>query len=439
MATINNFALSKPDYTALVPTEVSIYGKQLLDVQKILSCISYKMDDVSDRTVSFDGSSSSVVDGTTDRITITNHGFVANQLVTYTSGGDRFLDARDLIVNNIDYIIEESIGYLKATYPNLNLDPTLESKCARDTRLVVAAWTNDLKYGGNYFSRDAAEQYTNGINVQHVQGEESETVATFNKARDLCLLAVTNDLPVGTYTNIVPQTDLSITNDSGGCTDVKSAITTLAGIVTNAITNPSQALPTQDIGNYPNNRYNTPIGGLTHNAKYYIRYVDANTIELSTTVNGSKVDLTSQGAGVGHSLRCFVDGTNDSFRLQIDGVDLNTKLGKTAQTSQLLLSVNGLIANPATYTLSNSIVTFVTPPLSNTRIIAMYFDRSSYSGSFVLDQIGDEIKTFGTGYSGLGVHTFVSGVTNAIQVTGGAQFTAHLELTYNPTNRFIGY
>ena len=237
---------------------------------------------------------------------------------------------------------------------------------------------------------------------------------------------------VGTYTNIVPQTDLSITNDSGGCTDVKSAITTLAGIVTNAITNPSQALPTQDIGNYPNNRYNTPIGGLTHNAKYYIRYVDANTIELSATAGGSAIDLTSQGAGVGHSLRCFVDGTNDSFRLQIDGVDLNTKLGKTAQTSQLLLSVNGLIANPATYTLSNSIVTFVTPPLSNTRIIAMYFDRSSYSGSFVLDQIGDEIKSFGTGLSGTGVHTFVSGVTNAIQITGGGQRTALSGTSYNP-------
>ena len=116
-------------------------------------------------------------------------------------------------------------------------------------------------------------------------------------------------------------------------------------------------LPTQNIGNYPNNRYNTPIGGLTHNAKYYIRYVDANTIELSATAGGSAIDLTSQGAGVGHSLRCFVDGTNDSFRLQIDGVDLDTKLGKTAQKSQLLLSVNGLIANPATYTLSNSIVT----------------------------------------------------------------------------------
>ena len=118
-------------------------------------------------------------------------------------------------------------------------------------------------------------------------------------------------------------------------------------------------------------------------------------------------------------------------------VDLNTKLGKTAQTSQLLLSVNGLIANPETYTLSSSIVTFVTPPLSNTRIIAMYFDRSSYSGSFVLDQIGDEVKTFGTGYSGLGVHTFVSGVTNAIQVTGGSQFTAASGTTYAPTTGLL--
>ena len=356
LATINNFALSRPDYSALVPTEVSIYGKQLLDVQKILSCIAYKLDDVSDRTLTFDGSSSTIVDGVNDRITITNHGLVADQLVTYFSGGDRFLDARDLIVNNIDYIVEETIGFLNVQYPTLTYD---QAKCARDTRLVIAAWTNDLKYGGNYFSVDAAKKYTTGSAIQHVAGEEAETIYAFNKARDLCLLAVTNDLPVGTYTNIVPQTDLSITNDSGGCADVKSAINTLAGIVTAVIASPSSALPTTDAGNYPNNRSGIPIGGLANGSQYYIRYVDANTIELSLTLGGSKIDLTSQGSGVGHSLRCFIDGTNNSFKLRVNGVDLNTQLGKTAGTSQLLLSVNGLIANPATYTLSNSIVTFI--------------------------------------------------------------------------------
>ena len=70
----------------------------------------------------------------------------------------------------------------------------------------------------------------------------------------------------------------------------------------------------------------------------------------------------------------------------------------------------------------------------------MYYDRASYSGSFVLDQIGDEIKSFGTGISGTGVHAFVSGVTNAIQITGGGQrFTALVWNNIRSSNWFIGY
>ena len=444
LSAINNFALCKPDYTALVPTEVSIFGKQLLDVQKILSCIAYKVDDVSDRTLTFDGSSATIVNVGTERITITNHGFVEDQLVTYLSGGDRFLDARDLIINNIDYIVEESIGFLNVQYPTLTYD---QAKCARDTRLVIAAWTNDLKYGGNYFTVDAAETYTTGTAVQHVLGEEAATIYTFNKARDLCLLAVTNDLPIGTYTTRVPQTDLSITNDAGGCADVKSAITTLAGIVTNVINNPSDPLPTTDTGNYPNNRFATPIGGLTNGNQYYIRYVDANTIELSEGLGTSAINLTSLGGGVSHSLNCKVDGTNDSFKLRVDGIDLNTKIGKTAGTSQLLLSINGIIANPATYSVLNNIVTFVTPPLSDSKIIIMYYDRADYNSSFVLDQVGDELQTFGsitpgTGYSD-GVYTNVplknrrgsgSGATADITVTNGGVTNVTLNTAGNGYN-----
>ena len=399
LSQIQNFALSKPDYSALVPTEVSIYGRQLLDVQKILSCIVYKIDDISDRTLTFNASDSSIVDGVNDTIVITNHGLVEGQQVTYFSGGDRFLDARDLIVNNIDYIVEETIGFLNALYPTLSYD---QAKCARDTRLVIAAWTNDLKYGGNYFSIDAAETYTDGTGVQHVAGEEAETIYAFNKARDLCLLAVTNDLPVGTYTDIVPQTDLSITNDSGGCQDVKSAITVFAGIVTGAISDPTAALPNVDTGNYPQNRSNTPIGGLTNSNKYFVKVIDANTIKLALTDGGNAIDLTSQGGGVSHSIRCSIDGSNDSFKLRVNNVDLGTEISKTAQKTQLLVTVNGIVANPATYSFANNILTFVTPPLADSKVLCMYYDRSSYSGSFVLDQIGDEIKTFGAVTAGSG-------------------------------------
>ena len=75
---------------------------------------------------------------------------------------------------------------------------------------------------------------------------------------------------------------------------------------------------------------------MSNGGKYYVKVVDANKqSKLSLTDGGSDIDLTSQGAGVGHSLNCKIDGTNDSFRLRVDGVELNTKIGKTAQTSQL--------------------------------------------------------------------------------------------------------
>ena len=33
----------------------------------------------------------------------------------------------------------------------------------RDTRLVIAAWANDLKYGGNYFTLAATNSYVGGV------------------------------------------------------------------------------------------------------------------------------------------------------------------------------------------------------------------------------------------------------------------------------------
>ena len=600
LSEIKNYALSKPDYSAIVPTEVAVFGKQLLDIQKILSCIVYKIEDISDRSLTFDASSSSIVDLASDRLTLTNHGLVANQRVTYNAGGDRFQDARDLIINNIDYIVEETIGFLNAQYPSLSYNST---SCARDTRLVIAAWTNDLKYGGNYFTVAATNSYIGGVASQgnayidagnllkdnknliaaeavyqmlqdatvgipagfagvpggdqnciddivdvieaiaynltygansevwdaanlyvntvhldgeepqavwafnkakelaadiivntdititgnhgftqvkntgvtydagicatvdaamdtlfdivttaistdslstvtrtnptgyitHIGGEENETIYAYNKAKDLCLLAVTNSLPTGTYTNRVPVQDLSITNDPGGCADVKSAITTLGNIITQGIDNPS-TLPVSNTGNYPNNRTGTPVGGLTNGSNYYVRYVDANTIELAATEGGSAIDLTSLGTGVGHSLRVRIDGVNDSFKLRTNtsGVieDLSTKLGKTSAKSQLLVLTNGLVTNPATYTFANDTLTFITPPLDGTSVLMVYYDRQSYASSFQLDQIGDELKTFGaitpgSGYSD-GTYTNIPLKNNLGSGTGG---TADITVT----------
>ena len=572
LSVIKNFGLGKPDYTAAVPTEVQIFGRQLLDIQRIISCIGYKVDNISDRSISFDGSSASAVDTSTDQITLTNHGLVDNQRVIYNAGGDRFQDARDLIVANIDYIVEETIGYIEDNY-NVLTDGTKPdydaSICARDTRLVLAAWANDLRYGGNYFTVTAVNSYVGQVvpvgdryadarnllranklfiaeeavgrmladpvvgtpsgfpgvpggdqnciddvvdfiesmsydlayggnsetydaanlyvgtvhldgeepqaiktfeiaetlcadvinnvaivashtsetqvidntitnvaggctdvessmatlftilknaiqndtlsgvtrtvpanNILHVGGEEEETIAAYNHARDLCILAINNNLPTGTYTSIAPYTDLSITNDAGGCANVVSAITTLAAILTEGIDNPG-TIPDENTGNYPNVRTGDAIGGLASGTAYYVNYVDADTISLRATSGGANIDLTAVGTGPAHQIRVYADGINTKFKIRAASSDISTKIGKTAIKEQLFVIINGLVQNPNGYTFASDILTFGEAPLADSEILCMYYDRASYTTSFQLDQFGDEIKDFDLTEEGL--------------------------------------
>ena len=143
----------------------------------------------------------------------------------------------------------------------------------------------------------------------HIGGEETETIFAYNKARDLVLLAINNNLPAGTYTSITPFVDESITNDPNNCANVQSAVTTLAAIITEGIDNPG-TIPDEDQGNYPQQRTGTPIGGLTSGNPYFIRYVDANTVELAATSGGSAINFSAIGEGVGHQLNLKADGVN---------------------------------------------------------------------------------------------------------------------------------
>ena len=129
------------------------------------------------------------------------------------------------------------------------------------------------------------------------------------------------------------------------------------------------------------------------------------------------------------------NGSTRTFNLRVDGVTVTTKIGKTSIKEQFLVMVNGIVQNPNNYIVSNDTITFSDAPKESSVALIMYYDRASYTSSFQLDQIGDEIKSFGTGYSGMGVHTFVSGVTNAITASGGASgsFTAASGTTYDPS------
>ena len=141
---------------------------------------------------------------------------------------------------------------------------------------------------------------------------------------------------------------------------------------------------------------------------------------------------------VSHKIDDISSGFNEItkvFNLRVGGVTVTSKIGKSSVTSQFFVLINGIVQNPENYTIASDVITFTAAPKATSTCLIMYYDRASYTSSFVLDQIGDEIKTFGTGLSGLGTHTFVSGVTNAITAGGGGSgtYTAASGTTYDPS------
>ena len=404
LARIENFVLGKPDYTAIVPTNIQVVGKQLLDVRKILSAVVDKMDSIASRTLTFDGTDSNAVDVSNEQITFTNHGLITGQTVSYLVQGDRYQDARNLILANLDYIISETITWLELSYPNLT-DGTKPdynaTTCARDLRLIVIAWCNDLRYGGNKFSVDAAESYIDGGAIQHIVGETIETIAAIQKARDYAIQAIQN---------LLPTKDVTITTDPGGCADVQSAITVLAQIVWDAIDNPGN-VPTANVGNYPNIREGVTLTGLP-TGTYYVTRVDDNTFTLSATSGGSAVDITGLSTDSQHQLTVEFDDKNTKFQLRTRGVATSP-----TNKNQLMVTINGIVQNPESYTLSGSTITFLEAPIRNSTVIIMYFKRSDISTNFQLDQFGDVITGLNTTdgvYQGSG---YTAGTYNGVSFT----------------------
>ena len=404
LARIENFVLGKPDYTATVPTNIQVIGKQLLDVRKILTAVVDKLDPINTRTITFDGTDSNVVDISNEQITFPNHGLLTGQRITYNIQGDRFQDARNLILGNLDYIISTTITWLEQSYPNLT-DGTKpdysREKCSRDLRLIVIAWCNDLRYGGNKFSVDAAESYVIGGVIEYIVGETVETIAAIQYARDLAIEAIQN---------LLPYSDVTITQDPGGCADVQSAITTLAQIVWDAIDNPGN-IPTANVGNYPNIRLGVSLTGLPVGS-YYVTRVDDNIFTLSATSGGSAVDITALSTDSQHQLTVEFDDVNTQFQLRTRGT-------ATVPTNknQLMVTINGIVQNPESYSLSGSTITFGEAPMRNSTVIIMYFKRSDISTNFQLDQFGDVITALNTTdgiYQGTG---YTAGTYNNVPFT----------------------
>ena len=142
---------------------------------------------------------------------------VSNYGITNPGG---FTQAARIVENNEDYIVEEVISYINATYPALVYNQT---KCRRDTRYIIRGLVKDLRDGGRAESLANQGAYYAGA----VSGQETETADAIQY-----IATVVNGLFGNAYTplqvNEVEITDPSLTAETNAFTNLSSLVDLVA-------------------------------------------------------------------------------------------------------------------------------------------------------------------------------------------------------------------
>jgi hypothetical protein len=140
------------------------------------------------------------------------------------------LNSSTLIESNYDFIKEEVIGYLTATYPSFSYD---QNKCRRDVGLILDAVRYDLTHGGNNESIQSALSYYRWVASTAINEQLGQTLAGIDYALDLAILAVVNQAPATSYQSTFTQvTDVSNPGNAASQTVLTGLNTLIADIIT---------------------------------------------------------------------------------------------------------------------------------------------------------------------------------------------------------------
>ena len=280
---------------------------------------------------------------TTIYSTINNIGEVTFSFSRINDG--MFMDAAILIEKNKQYIQEETLGWVKATYPSLNIPS--EDKCKRDTGYLVDAAVYHIRYGGNYNIVDFAERYYYKNKLSHIVDQKAESIAAYQYAIGLMITAIKSTLPAGTYTSIVPFSDNTILPDPNGgsignCALVEQTLDTYRTIVTETIDKGPNIFEktvdnNQRTGNWSPTKTYTNINILSKDNIFtecsdVASALNALFLNVQNILNGSTVDKSTPD---------YFDGVNKEFELYYtDNTPVKTLVGE-----DLFMVVNGIFQN----------------------------------------------------------------------------------------------
>jgi len=201
---------------------------------------------------------------------------------------NRFFDGARMIRLNLDFIANETVGYLTSTdyrNPAFTIGISTQTKFLSDIKSTLKAVCFDITRGGNSKSVGAGKTYYADLEaLQYIVGVKTETMDALTYAAGIARSCINNVSFVkpggGNYRNYYTQVkDLSMQPDGAygnqsisGCANVTSAIYSCVGIVTTII---DQGLGVFSVGintTYPadyngeesNNWSPTKIGGNTY-------------------------------------------------------------------------------------------------------------------------------------------------------------------------------
>ena len=118
----------------------------------------------------------------------------------------KYKTAADIVKSNKEFIQDEVIYYINSNYPTLVYN---ETKCRRDTGLIVDGLVSDLINGGTEFSLENQGQYWSGYISSGFVGQEDETKAAIQHIGTLAGQLLIGAAPtVNVGTNFDPNISL---------------------------------------------------------------------------------------------------------------------------------------------------------------------------------------------------------------------------------------
>ena len=105
--------------------------------------------------------------------------------------GGTWIDSANQIERNVEFIVNETVGYGKATYPSLDWN-TKQDDYEANIRALLDAFQHDLRFGGNVKTFDYTSIFNSNSDYLYIQNNKAESIDIFEYANRLAKLAIRN-------------------------------------------------------------------------------------------------------------------------------------------------------------------------------------------------------------------------------------------------------